>query len=74
MVEDFNGYFSSVFSREDISSLPVPDANFQEAKCDYLGWLIVIPEIVGKKISCCSRWRSFKLEISFERPYHKEHY
>ena len=26
MVEDLNGYFSSVFTTEDISSLPVPDA------------------------------------------------
>ena len=37
---DLNGYFSSVFTREDISSLPVPDAKFQEAKLDYLGQLI----------------------------------
>ena len=29
MVEDLNRYFSSVFTREDISSLPVPDAKFQ---------------------------------------------
>ena len=35
MVEDLNGYFSSVFTREDISSFPVPDAKFQEAK-----WII----------------------------------
>ena len=28
MVEDLNGYFSSVFTREDISSLPGPDAKF----------------------------------------------
>ena len=32
MAEDLNGYFSSVFTREDISSLPVPDAKFQRAK------------------------------------------
>ena len=31
MAEDLNGYFSSVFLREDISSLPVPHAKFQEA-------------------------------------------
>ena len=37
MAEDLNGYFSSVFTRDDISSLPVPDAKFQEAKSDYLG-------------------------------------
>ena len=50
MVEDLNGYFSSVFTREDISSLPVPDAKFQEAKSDYLGQLIVTSEMVAKKI------------------------
>ena len=32
MVEDLNGYFSSVFTREDISSLPVPNTKFEEAK------------------------------------------
>ena len=26
MAEDLNGYFSSVFTKEDISSLPVADA------------------------------------------------
>ena len=45
-----NGYFSSVSTREDISSLPIPDAQFQEAKSDYLGQLIIIPEMVAKKI------------------------
>ena len=45
MVEDLNGYFSSVFTREDISSLPVPGAKF-----DYLEQLIVTPEMVAKKI------------------------
>ena len=50
MAEDIHGYFSSVFTREDISSLPVPDANFQEDKSDYLGQLIVTPEMVAKKI------------------------
>ena len=49
MAEDLNGYFSSVFTREDISLLPVPDAKFLEAKSDYLGQLIVTPEMVGKK-------------------------
>ena len=50
MAEDLNGYFSSAFTREDISSLPVPDAKFQEAKSDCLGPLIVTPEMVAKKI------------------------
>ena len=50
MEEDLNGYFSSVFTREDISSLPVPGAKFHEAKSDYLGQLIVTSEMVAKKI------------------------
>ena len=50
MAEDLNCYFSSVFTREDISSLQVPDAKFQEAKFDYLGPLIVTPSMVAKKI------------------------
>ena len=50
MAEDLNGYFSSVFIREDISSLPVPDSKFQKAKSDYLGQLIVTPEMVARKI------------------------
>ena len=36
MTEVLNGYFSSVFTRKNISTLPVPDAKFQEAKSDYL--------------------------------------
>ena len=39
-----------MYTREDISSLPVLDAKFQEVKSDYLGPLIVIPEMVAKKI------------------------
>ena len=50
MAVDLNGYFSLVFTRKDTSSLPVPDAKFQEAKSDYLGPLIVTPEMVAKNI------------------------
>ena len=50
MVVDLNGYFSSVFTKEDINSLPVADAKFQEAKSDYLGPSVVTPEMVAKKI------------------------
>ena len=50
IAEGLNGYFSSVFTKEDISSLPVADAKFQGAKSDYLGPLVVTPELVAKKI------------------------
>ena len=49
MAEDLNGYFSSVFTKVDIRSLPVPDAKFQGAKPNYLGLLIVTSEMVAKK-------------------------
>ena len=39
-----------MFTREEFSSLPVPDANFQKVIPDYLGQLIVTPEMVAKKI------------------------
>ena len=39
-----------MFTREDINSLPVPDTNFLQAKLNYLGQLIVSPEMVAKKI------------------------
>ena len=67
MAKDLNGYFSSVFTTEDISSLLVPDAKFQEAKSDYLWQLIVTPEMVAKKIKAMkdnkitrSGWNSSK--------------
>ena len=50
MAEDLNCYFISVFTREVISSLQVPDAKFQEATSYYLGPLIITPEMVAKKI------------------------
>ena len=40
-----------MFTREDISSLPVPYAKFQEDKSDYLGQLIVTPEMVAKTMN-----------------------
>ena len=64
-MEDLNGYFSSVFTREDTSSLPVPDVTFQEAKLDYLGQLIVTPERVAKKIKAMNITSKNLLELKF---------
>ena len=58
MAEDLTGYFSSVFTKEDISSLPVGDAKFQGAKSDYLGPLVVTPELVAKKIKAMKENKS----------------
>ena len=50
MEENLNEYFSSVFTREDISALPVPDTKFEGRESDYLGHLIVTPKMVAKNI------------------------
>ena len=38
------------FTREDISSLPVPFTKFEDNKSEYLGQLFVTPEMIAKKI------------------------
>ena len=50
MAEVLNGYFSSVFTSEDISSLPVPFNTFEGNKSEHLGQLFVTPEIIANKI------------------------
>ena len=46
MAEDLNMHFSSVFTREDTSSLPVPETKFNGTEDERLGQLIVTPEVV----------------------------
>ena len=50
MLEVLNEYFSSVFTTEDISSLPVPFTQFEGSKSEHLGQLFVTPEMIAKKI------------------------
>ena len=50
MAEDLNGFFSSVLTTGNISSVPIPDATFQEAKSYCLGQLTVTPVMIAKKI------------------------
>ena len=52
MAENLNEYFSSVFTREDISILPVHvlETKFKGREFDYLGQLIVNPTMVAMKI------------------------
>ena len=55
MAEDLNGYFSSVFTRKDISALP-PDAKFQVAKSDYpFEWKEVTIKPLFKRVREISR-------------------
>ena len=47
---DTSVQFQRGYYRYYCSSLPVPDAKFQEVKSNYLGQLIVTPEMVAMKI------------------------
>ena len=49
MVEVLNEYFSSVFTTEDISSLPVPFTKFEGNKSEHLGQLFVTPEMIFRR-------------------------
>ena len=51
MAEELNMHFSSVFTREDTSSLPVPETNFNGSEGGRLGQLVVTPEVVASKIN-----------------------
>ena len=50
MAEVLNEYFSSIFTTEDIGSLPVPFTKFEGSKSEHLGQLIITPEMIAKKI------------------------
>ena len=50
MAEVLNEYFSSLFTTEDISSLPVPFTKFEGNTSKHLGQLFVTPEIIAKPI------------------------
>ena len=50
MAEVLNEYFSSVFTKEDISSLPIPFTKFEGNKSEHIGQLFVTPEMIDKKI------------------------
>ena len=49
MAEVLNEYFRSVFTTEDISSLPVPVTKFEGDKSGHLGQLFVTPEMIKNK-------------------------
>ena len=51
MAEELNMHFSSVFTREDTSSLPVPETHFTGSEGERLGQLVVTPEGVASKIN-----------------------
>ena len=51
MAEELNMHFSSVFTREDTSSLPVPETKFVGSEGERLEQLLETPEVVANKIN-----------------------
>ena len=51
MAEELNMHFSLVFTREDTSSLPVPETKFKGSEGERLGQLVVTSEVVASKIN-----------------------
>ena len=58
MAEDLNEYFSFVFTKEDISSLPLPARKFEGDESHNLGQLFVTPEMVSKTIKIMKKSKS----------------
>ena len=55
MAEELSMHFSSVFTREYTSSLPVPETQFDGHDGERLGQLIVTTEVVATKIKGMKR-------------------
>ena len=51
MADELHLHFSSVFTREDTSSLPVPETKFNGLEGGLLGQLVVTPEVLATKIN-----------------------
>ena len=47
--EELNMHFSSVFTREDTSSLPVPETKYNGTEGERLGQLVVTPRSSSKQ-------------------------
>ena len=65
MAEELNMHFSSVFTRGDTSSLPVPETKFNGSEGERLGQLIVTPEVVASKINDMKEGNSSVTRVTF---------
>ena len=51
MADELDMHFSSVFTREDTSSVPVPETKFNGSEGEMLGQVLVTPEVVANQIN-----------------------
>ena len=66
MAEELNMHFSSVFTREDTSSLPVPETKFKPhgSEGERLGQLVITPEVAASKINNMKENKSSRWDIT----------
>ena len=64
MAGELNLHFSSVFTREDTSSLPVPETKFNGSEGERLGQLVVTPDVIASKINNMKGNCTFRMERS----------
>ena len=62
MAEELNMHFSSVFTREDTSSLPVPETKFNGSEWERLGQLVVTPDVVASRINSMKENKSLGVD------------
>ena len=63
MAEELNLHFISVFTREDTSSLPVPETKFNGPEGARLGQLVVTTEVVATKINSMKENKSPGVDV-----------
>ena len=69
MAEELNMHFSSVFTREDTGSIPVPETKFKGSEGERLGQLVVTPEVVVSKINNMKENRSHQEWMGYHLKY-----
>ena len=65
MAEELNMHFSSVFTREDTNSLPVPETKFNGSEGERLGQIVVTPDVVASKINNMTENKSPGYHLKF---------
>ena len=58
IAEELNMHFSTVFTRKETRSLPVPETKFNGSEGERLGQLVVTPDVVASKINSMKESKS----------------
>ena len=62
MTDELSMQFCSVFTREDASSLPVPETKFKGSEWERLGQLVLTPEVLARNINTMQEKKSPRVD------------